>query len=390
MRTLRIQLFALALAGGTTAFPFAVESGRTQALAPISREHLVNADSTSLNESRDDGPYVFLQPDSCAVVMYMCDGAVGRRTFRYLDTLRFSGFGGDSGTDYVVSAAPPAVGAQIFDGVSKIIAVSDVHGDYGSLVEVLQNGGVIDKDLHWVWGTGHLVVLGDIFDRGDKVNDCLWLIYRLEQEAQRIGGLVHFVLGNHELLVLRGDYRYVHKKYLSGIVMAAGLEYSALYGPSTALGRWLRSRHVVTKINGVLFVHGGIARLLVERGLSLAEIDESIRSGIDDVSSARAVDTLRELLLGKQGPLWYRGYLQEREGDYPLASCEDVDLVLRHYEATTVVVGHTEVEQVSELHEFRIIAIDVPVEELGGLQALLWKDGKFYRIKGGGDIQLIE
>jgi len=390
MRAIRSHLFALTLVGGTTAFTFAVENGRAQAPSRSSREHLVSADSTGLNKSGDGGPYVFLQSDSSAVVMYMRDSAVDRQTCRYLDTLRFSGVGSASGTDYVVSGAPPAVGAQVFDGVSKIIAVSDVHGDYESLIEVLQNGGVIDKNLRWVWGTGHLVVLGDIFDRGDKVNDCLWLIYRLEQESQRVGGLVHFILGNHELMVLRGDYRYVHRKYLSGIVTAAGLEYRDLYGPNTVLGQWLRSKHAALKINGVLFVHGGISRLSVERGLSLTQINEGIRASIDEASSALAVDTLRQLLLGRQGPLWYRGYLNAMEGAYPLASCEDIDLVLRHYEATTIVIGHTEVEQVSGSHDTRIIAVDVPVEELGGLQALLCKDGRFYRIEGGGDIQPIE
>ena len=379
IRVVRRHLLALTLVAGTTAFACA-EEGR----------HAVGPDSSYLDKSGDDGPYVFLQSDSAAIILYMRDGVVNRQTVSYLDTLRFSDPGVTAVTNYAVPRTTPEVSAQVFDSVPRILTVSDVHGDFKSLVAILQESGVIDRDHHWIWGTGHLVVLGDVFDRGDKVNDCLWLIYRLEQESQHHGGMVHFVLGNHEVMVLRGDDRYVHETYQSGIVTATGLEYSELYGPNTVMGRWLRSKHAALKINAVLFVHGGIARSWADRGWSLTQINDGIRTGIDEAASALAVDTLRQLLLGKHGPLWYRGYFQEMENAYPQASRDDVEFVLRYYEATTVVVGHTEVEQVSGLHESRIIAIDVPVEELGGLQALLWENGRFNRIRKEGDSEPIE
>jgi hypothetical protein len=369
---------------------FEIQRGVAREPADSSHAILNTIDSTGLLEPGDDGPYVFLQPDSSAVVINLCHGRVERRVFHDFDTLRFPYFCADSGVEYVIPRMPPVVDAQVLSGVSRIFTVSDIHGEFESLVEVLQNCGVIDKDMHWLWGTGHLVVLGDVFDRGDNVTDCLWLVYRLEQEARAAGGRVHVLLGNHELMVLKGDYRYVHENYLSGIVAATGLEYKALYGTNTVLGRWLRSRHAAMKINGMLFVHGGIAPLLVERGVSLAQIDEEIRSGIDDESSTPAVDSLRQLLLGKYGPLWYRGYICAMEDSYPLASGDDIDRVLQQYGVSTIVVGHTEVAEVSGLHQNRVIAIDVPVEELGGLQALLWEDGKYYRVARDGNARPIE
>ena len=73
-------------------------------------------------------------------------------------------------------------------------------------------GKVIDTDLTWSFGDGHLVIVGDVFDRGPNVTECLWLIYRLEQEASAAGGAVHFLLGNHELMVMRGDLRYLNER----------------------------------------------------------------------------------------------------------------------------------------------------------------------------------
>lgn len=369
---------------------FAIGVGRGHAGEPVgtSPGHIADIDSTGLSESRDDGPYIFLQSDTTAVVEYLCGGSVIRRVYRALDTLRFPGLCTDSATEYIVPMASSIPDLQISDGVTRFLAVSDIHGDYESLVAVLQHGAVIDANKRWVWGTGHLVVVGDVFDRGDRVNECLWLIYRLEQEARHAGGHVHYVLGNHEVMALRGDYRYVNPMYRSGIVASTGVEYKKLYGSDTVLGRWLRSRHAAVRINGVLFVHGGISRSLAERGLSLTEIDEHIRRGFDQASPASGSDTLATLLIGKHGPLWYRGFL-DTTGSSPAAQA-DVDFVLHRYDATSTVLGHTEMPRVSSLHDHRVFAIDVPVDQLGGLQALLWENHKFYRVMENGDLQVIE
>ena len=78
------------------------------------------------------------------------------------------------------------------------------------------------------------------------------------------------------------------------------------------------------------------------------------------------------------------------EESYPRASQGAVDSVLTYYDAHVIVVGHTEVSQVSGLYENRVVAIDVPVEGPGSLQALLWENGKFYRVTGEGELQPLE
>ncbi|MCK7530014.1 MAG: hypothetical protein MZV63_02625 [Marinilabiliales bacterium] len=73
--------------------------------------------------------------------------------------------------------------------------------------------GIIDRNLNWKFGRGHLVYLGDAHDRGDMVTEILWHLFSLERQAAKAGGMVHFVLGNHELMVLDGDLRFINPKY---------------------------------------------------------------------------------------------------------------------------------------------------------------------------------
>ena len=80
-----------------------------------------------------------------------------------------------------------------FKKIKKIAALSDIHGQYDIAIELLKNNKIIDEELNWSFDKGHLVITGDIFDRGDKVNELLWLIYKLENQAKNKGGRVHYL-----------------------------------------------------------------------------------------------------------------------------------------------------------------------------------------------------
>ncbi len=178
-------------------------------------------DLTIQADTLDDGPHVYWRDARNAVVFHLCDGTVETSEVDVSDTLRFTGLCADSATQYRIPAQAPAVAPADYDGAPRILALSDIHGEYDAFVDILQRAGIIDRQLRWTWGNGHVVITGDVFDRGTKVTECLWLIYRLEQEARHAGGRMHMVLGNHELLVLQGDNRYVRDKYLNGIARRA-------------------------------------------------------------------------------------------------------------------------------------------------------------------------
>ena len=112
-----------------------------------------------------------------------------------------------SSFDTIYSSEKP-----IFTNINKIAALSDIHGQYDLVIKLFKNNKIIDDNLNWIFGDGHLVITGDIFDRGDTVNEVLWFIYKLEAQAENNGGRVHYLLGNHEYMIFYNDLRYIHEK----------------------------------------------------------------------------------------------------------------------------------------------------------------------------------
>ncbi|MDX2412393.1 MAG: metallophosphoesterase [Woeseiaceae bacterium] len=191
-----------------------------------------------------------------------------------------------------------------YSDVKRIVAVGDVHGAYDALISTLQYSDVIDGDLAWVGGSAHLVFTGDLLDRGPKSRLVMDLIIRLEQEASSAGGMVHLVLGNHEVMNLIGDLRYVsaaeyaafldlesaeereqwYQKYRLGkpddseesIVRWEFDEkappgyfgHRRAFRPDGTYGKWLLDKPLMIVINDTLFVHGGVPPLVAERGLA--------------------------------------------------------------------------------------------------------------------------
>lgn len=253
------------------------------------------------------------------------------------------------------------VQATYYPPAESIFAVSDIEGNFNTLVNLLQQHGVINEDLDWKFGSGHFVMVGDVFDRGNHTTEMLWLLYRLEEQASEQGGHMHLLMGNHEAMNLRGDLRYLEPKYTDFAQLAeeeAGVSFAQLYDYSSELGQWLRSKNVVERIGDKLFVHAGISPALARSGYELEEINTLSRKMLKTAKPDFDADD--SLMWGKNGPFWYRGYFDvNRESWGPKASQSDVDEALTRFTATSVIVGHTHVEKPELLYEGRVCAIDV-------------------------------
>ena len=251
---------------------------------------------------------------------------------------------------------------DIRNGISKILALSDNHGGYGYFVEFLKKINMIDSARHWTWGNGHLVIVGDVFDRGDRVTECLWLIYQLEAEARDAGGAVHYLLGNHELMILRNDLRYVNQKYVDGSSRRNRKEYPERFGPYYELGRGLPSTNTEVRPSDIRFVHGGLSPELIDSAFSISEVNHRMRELID-LPAPELLFNQRSMFLTKSlGPQWYRGYHYAMEDRYGKATSAQVDRILKYFEADAIVVGHTGVDSVLSLYDSRVSAVDIPVE----------------------------
>ena len=98
----------------------------------------------------------------------------------------------------------------------RVIAIGDLHGDIGQARRALRLAGVLGEgdesgNPTWVGGDTTVVQVGDILDRGDDEIGILILLQKLEKEARKQGGGVYVLNGNHEVLNVSGDFRYVSR-----------------------------------------------------------------------------------------------------------------------------------------------------------------------------------
>jgi hypothetical protein len=265
----------------------------------------------------------------------------------------------------------PLVPADTYPAAEKLLAVSDIEGNFKGFQALLRGAGVIDAQLRWCFGRGHLVLVGDFFDRGLNVTECLWLVYKLEQEAEQAGGKVHFIMGNHERMNLTGHFKYVRRKYFSN-ADTLGVAYPRWYDRATVIGQWLRTKNVAEKIGSTVFVHGGLSPQIAAAKLSLRQLNDLARSSIGTATTSLTPQA-RLATQPPGSPDWYRGLVLEEPRE------AQVEAVLKAYGATTMVVGHTPVERISRLYHGKVVAIDLPHQQRTDagepLQALWLENG---------------
>ncbi|WP_316789316.1 metallophosphoesterase [Pedobacter frigoris] len=271
----------------------------------------------------------------------------------------------------------------------KLFVLSDIEGNFDSFRKLLQKANIIDEKFNWIFSAGHLVFAGDMFDRGNQVTECLWLIYSLEEKARKAGGYVHFILGNHEIMNLSGDTRYVEPKYLKNSKLL-NIAYQELYGENSELGKWLRSKNIIEKVGDLVFVHGGISSEFSKVNISLAKINEAARSFYDQQAKAsKDSDAIISTIFGsKTSPFWYRGYYTPL-GQPGKTTDTELNESLNRFNAKRIVTGHTIVSDTISVHyDGRIINTDTKHAK-GISEALLIEGANFYRVNAEGQRVLL-
>ncbi len=216
-----------------------------------------------------------------------------------------------------------------------VVAIGDVHGDFDDFVAILQRTGLIDKQNHWAGGKAMFVQTGDLIDRGPKPRQVMDLMMALEKEAPAAGGRVVSLLGNHEMMNLMGDLRYVtpenyasfadagsadrqkagfqqymkwrsnHKQLLAELQQPMEMteaewmarhpqgfiEHADAFGPSGTYGSWIRQHAALAEIDEVIFLHGGIDPSLAH--LKVDTINGHVRDEI------KAFDDAKKYLVDK-------------------------------------------------------------------------------------------
>lgn len=336
---------------------------------------------TLVIEYKLDGPYVFYQNGE---VIVKTVEASGPQSYTYNTPeeanliCRFQ-----NGIDSFAVQIQPELNIEpsIYTLPEKFLAISDIEGNLEAFVMVLQDAGVMDVNYNWTFDNGHLFFVGDMFDRGNNVTECLWLLYRLESQAEALGGKIHFVIGNHEMMNLTFNFNYVAQKYLINTqLMNETLE--SIYASDTELGRWLRTKNIIEKVEPFIFLHGGISPEVDALNLSYDEMNYWGRYRMD--SECQSNDC--EIINGGSdyGIYWYRDMADE------ILSQQQVDAIISNFNGEMVIIGHSVFDNITLLYEEKVICIDLDHKDnfmAGYMSAFYYENGNLYDFNTDGTNQ---
>lgn len=243
-----------------------------------------------------------------------------------------------------------------------IVVIGDVHGDFEDFCSILKRAGLVNDQNHWIASKTTFVQPGDTIDRGPKSREVMDLLMQLQKEAADSGGRVVPLLGNHEVMNIIGDLRYVstqgyaefadndsekrrqsayqdyaawrqkYGSFLTGLkqpVLPATqeewmsahppgfVEYREALSPEGAYGKWLRTHDAAAKVGDTLFLHGGISPSVAS--MPIDQINSEVRQELTDFDRTinelvkrKAVlpfFTIQEIAVGAQAEL------QSKRGD---------------------------------------------------------------------------
>lgn len=290
-----------------------------------------------------------------------------------------------------------------FETDAPIYVVGDVHGAYESILKTLQTMNLVNKEKEWIGGESHFVSLGDLMDRGPSSRKIMDLYMSLQQQAASAGGRFHVVLGNHEVMNLTGDLRYlseqeiaefaddestemrdkayqVHlsasrlseddysrelfdKKYARGFF--ARQQAFSLDGK---YGQWLRKLPFILQINDQMFTHGGLSTQIADGNLEEVNtrlkdmlvqyaqnwqsliLEQQLSPTIGFHKTGDMLDTLpkslikKELIEAKTSLVFSKQSPTWYRGNalcHPYFEQDNLIATLAHFDATRLWVGHT-------------------------------------------------
>ena len=221
-------------------------------------------------------------------------------------------------------SAHPAI-VQI-DTASEVYAISDIHGGYAELGELLTQNGLISgfnqdpakaASITWTGKTAIFVVAGDLIDKGVESLGVVDLLRALEPQAARAGGRLVVTLGNHEAEFFdnpKNDKATASDADGIGITVELknkGIDPKAFAAGTDPEGRgaWLRSLPMAVRIKKWFFSHGGNTD-----GDGIAKLEKRFESALDGKNGFGDKD-----ITGNDSILEAQSWWGKKAGDYASA-----------------------------------------------------------------------
>jgi len=226
--------------------------------------------------------------------------------------------------------------------VTAVHVIGDVHGELEKLRNLLRVAELIRTDTDgneiWCGGETTLWLMGDLVDHGPDGIGAVELVMRLQHQAAQVGGQVHVLLGNHDMLLLAA--RRFGTRPIPGSEKTCRDYWQENGGQETDLERitpdhvrWLSSLPAMAREGEHLLAHAD-ALLYTGYGKSIAQVNQSMTELLqsDDITSwDRLLDEFSE----------HRAFVDAATGTERAAA------FLRHFGGRQLVHGHTPVTKLT-------------------------------------------
>lgn len=291
------------------------------------------------------------------------------------------------------SHQPPPPLQTLHSAPDRVVAIGDLHGDLPKSKQALALAGLIDAEGRWTGGSSTVVQVGDVLDRGGDELKILYFLEKLKREAARSGGKVITMNGNHEIMNVDCDFRYVteqgleefrawadwfrtgiamkglckalekEKDPLDGIPVAfPGIKQEFLDGfrariaalqPNGPISsRFLSQNLTVVVVGESVFVHGGI--LAEHASYGLQRVNDEVRDWINGLKGRLSPHYMR----GRNSLVWLRKFSDENAKNCDCSALEHALATIPG--AKRMIMGHTIQESgINGACNDRAIRIDV-------------------------------
>lgn len=254
----------------------------------------------------------------------------------------------------------------IMDKVHRIIALGDVHSDLNLVKKILKKANVIDDNDNWCGKNTHVVQVGDQIDsyrpskkkiKDDEIpNDINILIFfsELHKQAYKQGGAVISLLGNHELMNVLGDMRYVSHNNLSCFdknknITKGTNERIKLFGVGNKYAKYMAcTRFSAVIINDILFAHAGILPEFAKRLNMKSREDLEIFNNVIKMWLLGKIDTkkIKYMITDKKSLFWNRIYGNIKPNDNSNDNSNDCatyfdPMTTQYLKIGYMIVGHS-------------------------------------------------
>lgn len=272
----------------------------------------------------------------------------------------------------------------LFKMPEKILVIGDIHADYEALVYTLKKAGIINNNLEWTGRKTYVVFIGDLVDgknrigrwKGDSDLRVLRLINKLMMQAKIKGGEVIVLLGNHEIMNMRGNLSYSGEK---GIKEFGGSEKRIEYF-NNDFKSFAKKCYLVVKIGKWVFCHAGIIPE-ISLQYSIPKINSQFMKFLNNKMNTKEENLFLDIISGDEG------ILTTREFGNDVINCNRLMLTLKYMKADHMVVGHTVQDKINSVCNAKLWRVDVGISRAFGEDfkkrvgfLLIYKSGKKVKI----------